>query len=205
MEWLPRQVLAVVLWIIWCALHSLLITDGVTGCLQKRFGRWFRYYRLAYNLTALTTLVPVALYSMAVDTAPVFRWEGRLAILRYALISVALGLFGAGARHYRLSKVVGIDQIRTGKTSRLLTESDLLSTSGIHGLIRHPWYAGALLLVWTREVGWVGLFTNIVLSLYLVIGALLEESRLVREFGASYRDYQKRVSLLIPLKWLKSK
>lgn len=40
------------------------------------------------------------------------------------------------------------------------------------------------------------------LSAYLVIGALLEERRLVAEFGDAYRRYQEKVSIGFPLKWL---
>ena len=54
-------------------------------------------------------------------------------------------------------------------------------------------------------MGLVGLATNIVLSLYLVIGAFLEERKLLREFGDAYRQYQNRVSMLLPLKWIQAK
>jgi protein-S-isoprenylcysteine O-methyltransferase Ste14 len=40
-----------------------------------------------------------------------------------------------------------------------------------------------------------------VLSAYLVIGTLLEERKLVLEFGDKYREYQRQVSMFIPLKW----
>jgi len=38
----------------------------------------------------------------------------------------------------------------------------------------------------------------------LIVGTYLEEKKLVREFGEKYLIYQKRVSMLIPYKWLKS-
>jgi beta-lactamase class D len=43
---------------------------------------------------------------------------------------------------------------------------------------------------------------NLVLSAYLVIGTLLEERKLMLEFGKEYRDYQGRVSMFLPIKWL---
>ncbi len=195
--------IAVALWILWCFLHSFLIATPVTDYLKKRWGRAFRYYRLFYNIVALITFAPLALYSIAIETVPLFRWEGALAILRFGLLAAAAGLFIAGARRYRLSKVVGIYQIRTGNTSHLFSEGDVLSTTGIHGLIRHPWYVAALLLVWARDIGLVGLSTNIVFSLYLIIGAFLEEAKLLKEFGTTYREYQTRVSMMFPWKWLK--
>ena len=42
------------------------------------------------------------------------------------------------------------------------------------------------------------LVTNLVLTAYFVIGAILEERKLVAEFGEEYREYQKRVPMLVP-------
>jgi protein-S-isoprenylcysteine O-methyltransferase Ste14 len=40
-----------------------------------------------------------------------------------------------------------------------------------------------------------------VFTAYVVVGTLLEEKKLVAEFGEEYRSYQRRVSMLVPLKW----
>ena len=42
------------------------------------------------------------------------------------------------------------------------------------------------------------LVLNLGLTIYLVVGAIYEERKLVREFGDLYVDYQKRVPMLIP-------
>jgi protein-S-isoprenylcysteine O-methyltransferase Ste14 len=39
----------------------------------------------------------------------------------------------------------------------------------------------------------------------LIIGAFLEEKKLVREFGEGYRAYQARVSMFLPYQWVKLK
>ncbi|MCB0855774.1 MAG: protein-S-isoprenylcysteine methyltransferase, partial [Bacteroidetes bacterium] len=41
------------------------------------------------------------------------------------------------------------------------------------------------------------IFTLITL-IYLIVGTILEEKKLVNEFGDAYRDYQKKVKMLIP-------
>jgi protein-S-isoprenylcysteine O-methyltransferase Ste14 len=44
-----------------------------------------------------------------------------------------------------------------------------------------------------------------VISAYFIIGTILEERKLLLEFGERYREYQKNVSMFIPYKWLKTK
>jgi protein-S-isoprenylcysteine O-methyltransferase Ste14 len=136
---------------------------------------------------------------------PIFVWNGALVLVQYGLLSLSIFLFLAGARHYSLSSFLGLAQILEGESNRTLSIRSAFATSGILSIIRHPWYAGGLLLIWARDLGWTALFTNFVLSLYMVIGALLEERKLIKEFSDDYRHYQNRVSMLFPWKWLKKK
>jgi protein-S-isoprenylcysteine O-methyltransferase Ste14 len=39
-------------------------------------------------------------------------------------------------------------------------------------------------------------------SIYFVVGAIIEEKRLVLTFGDEYRRYKQRVSMLVPVKWI---
>jgi protein-S-isoprenylcysteine O-methyltransferase Ste14 len=62
-----------------------------------------------------------------------------------------------------------------------------------------------VLLLWARDLDPAGLVVSGVLTAYVLVGTLLEERKLVREFGEAYRDYQRRVSMLVPVKWLRSR
>jgi protein-S-isoprenylcysteine O-methyltransferase Ste14 len=61
------------------------------------------------------------------------------------------------------------------------------------------------MIVWLRDICLLSLLINIVTSAYLVIGGFLEERKLLMEFGERYREYQKKVSMFIPYKWLKTR
>jgi len=92
-----------VLWIIWCALHSSMISVTATGYLKRRLGgRRFRIYRLIFNLVALVTVIPVIVYEQWLRGPMIFRWEGFLIVFQVILLISALLLFLAGARHYDL-------------------------------------------------------------------------------------------------------
>ncbi len=114
-------------------------------------------------------------------------------------------LFYAGSKHYDGSQFLGIRQIKDNSTTKVLTESGELNTSGILGYIRHPWYTGAIAIIWARDIDKVSIIVNLILTIYLIAGTILEEQKLVKEFGDQYRDYQKNVSMLLPLKWLNLK
>jgi protein-S-isoprenylcysteine O-methyltransferase Ste14 len=189
----------------WCFLHSAMISISVTDYLKRSLGPAFRFYRVFYNITAVITLVPVAVFSYSVRTQPIFSWDGYWRIIQVVLLGTAGLVFFLGARHYDARQLLGIKQIQEGSADKAITASGELDTSGVLGLIRHPWYTAGMLLIWAGQLDISALLVNTILTAYLFIGTLLEEKKLVREFGAEYRAYQARVSMFIPYKWLKSK
>jgi protein-S-isoprenylcysteine O-methyltransferase Ste14 len=86
-----------------------------------------------------------------------------------------------------------------------MTESGEFDSSGVLGVVRHPWYLAVFILLWARDLSLAEMTINMILSAYLVIGTFLEEQKLVLEFGDQYKVYQRQVSMFIPLKWLGSK
>lgn len=192
-------------WMAWCTLHSALIATSVMDTLKRKLGNGFRFYRLFYNTVSILTLVPVILYTRAIEEAPVFRWEGLPVIGQAMLLTAGLLLFIAGGRNYDGLQFLGIRQIRTGKTTATLSRSNRINTSGILKVIRHPWYLGGMLIVWARDMSLVTINVNLIIVAYFIIGSYLEEKKLLLEFGDSYRKYQQEVSMLFPYKWLKGR
>jgi protein-S-isoprenylcysteine O-methyltransferase Ste14 len=189
----------------WCFLHSAMISISVTEYLKRSLGPKFRYYRLFYNVVSALTLVPVMLFAYSVRTQPIFSWDGYLRIVQVLLLGTAVLLFFLGARHYDARQLLGIKQIQEGTSDKAITDSGKLDTSGVLGMVRHPWYSAGMLLIWAGQMDVSTSVVNIILTAYLVIGAFLEERKLVREFGEEYRAYQKRVSMFIPFLCLRSK
>jgi len=187
-----------------CALHSAMISETATRILRRLLGGHFRFYRLFFNAVAVVTLIPPLMVSASVAGTPWFRWEGPLLAVRYALIACGLLLFVAGGRHYSLGQFIGTSQLR-GAASGGLAAGGGIDSTGILGLIRHPWYTATALLIWARDLDTARLVENGVLTAYLVVGTLLEERKLAHELGDSYIRYRERVSMFVPLKWLRSR
>lgn len=200
-----KHLILLLLVIAWCVLHSAMISISVTEYIKKRLGPKFRFYRLFYNLMAILTLIPVALFAHSNQTQVIFNWNGYMRIGQVILLGLAGLLFFLGGRRYDAGQMLGIKQIRAGTSHRVLTETGELDTSGILGITRHPWYLAAILLIWARQLDVSAILINAVFTSYLIVGTFLEEKKLVGEFGQKYLAYQKRVSMLVPYKWLRSK
>ena len=82
--------------IAWCVLHSAMISVSVTEYLKKRLGPKFRFYRLFFNLIAILTLIPVALYAYSIRTQAIFHWDGYMRIGQMLLLIVAVLLIFLG-------------------------------------------------------------------------------------------------------------
>jgi protein-S-isoprenylcysteine O-methyltransferase Ste14 len=182
-----------------------MISVSVTEYLKRRLGSGFRFNRLFFNLISILTLVPVVVFAHSIRTQVIFQWNGYMRIGQVVLLGIAVWLFFLGGRHYDARQFWGIKQISEGSSNMVLTQTGELDTSGILGVTRHPWYLGVILFIWGRQLDVSAILVNLILTAYLIIGTYLEEKKLVGEFGEKYLAYQKRVSMLIPYKWLKSK
>jgi len=184
----------------WCFLHSAMISLTVTHYLKQKVPDKYCYYRLFFNFIALLTLIPVIWYKYSLQTEVVFNWSGYLVVVQVVLICTGILLFFLGAKKYDFRRFLGLSQLNETQSSRGITQSGELDTSGILSVVRHPWYTGLLLVLWARPMDISTLVLNSVFTIYLFVGAYLEERKLIDEFGETYKQYQNNVSMLFPIK-----
>ena len=179
-------------WTAYCTLHSAMISESATRVVKRGLGNGYRFYRLFFNVVAVVTLIPILWYAQSMRGGPIFVWTGGWLVLRYVLLACGVVLVVAGGWHYSLWQFVGISQLR-GPSSGGIATGGGIDSSGVLGLVRHPWYTAVVLLLWAGDLDLAAVVGNGVLTAYIVIGTLLEERKLVHEFGDAYRDYQQRV------------
>jgi protein-S-isoprenylcysteine O-methyltransferase Ste14 len=171
-------------WVIYFSIHSLLAIESW----KKRFNS--SAYRIVYSLISIIGLLFLLTLNGSIESGNFFESEGFIKYLSLMLATFGVMTIQLGFRQYGFKSFLGITE-----------EKNELNEEGILKYIRHPIYAGVILIV-------TGFFlfipnvptmiTCLCIFAYLPIGIFLEERKLIRHFGDSYLEYKKRVPLLIP-------
>jgi len=94
----------------------------------------------------------------------------------------------------------GLRPIRYRSRAKPSTSS-VLVVKGAYRWVRHPLYFVVLLMIWSYPVLTVDrqLF-NMLWTMWIIVGTVLEERDLTADFGDDYREYQRKVPMLLPIK-----
>ncbi|MBI5572465.1 MAG: hypothetical protein HY914_21155 [Desulfomonile tiedjei] len=191
-----RLIITALLWTLWCLVHSLLASEPIvrkTGLLRTRFKP---YYRLAYSVFAAASLSLVWWLTPNEASIPLWSWSGELAAIRLTVVVVALAAAYLSFSSIGILDFLGLTALGIGRKGAVTSRK--LITRGIYGRIRHPQFLAGLLLLWSRDLTDTGLVINVVLSLYLFVGARIEEQKLLAQFGPEYAHYKEQVPAFVP-------
>ena len=152
-------------------------------------------YRLIYNVIGVITLLPVLIIPALLPGQTLYELRGVwlvLAILGqvFAVLVLFMGLFQTDPW-----KFLGLRQLihPSGEGDQELV------VSGFYRCVRHPLYVAGLIFIWLMPVMTTSLIIlNLGLTLYIYIGSIFEERRLLVEYGTAYLTYRRYVPRLIP-------
>jgi len=153
-----------------------------------------RFYRLFFNIVAISLLVGLVFYFQTLSTSFLF---DSMPMIGGAFILVGLLVILLALKGYHLGEFSGWYQMQHQGRS----PEHSLKQEGLNKYIRHPLYTGNFFLL----IGLILYFPAtkvlavvVISSLYLIIGTRLEEQKLVGFFGETYRKYQKEVGRFLP-------
>ena len=192
MTGMPVYIFLTLLWVLFGVMHSVLAAKGWKQWVQRKMGVYARYYRLSYSLLSLLLLIVIVAYHWQVPALRFWHTPLPLQLLSASLAVGGLIIMGICTRKYffYLSGAAVLLQREEPEAK--------LETGGLHRYVRHPLYVGTLLLVWALLpllplLSY--LISCVMITLYTFIGAMLEERKLVKEFGEDYRHYQREVPM----------
>ena len=181
-------------WTLYGILHSILASRDCKDFVARKFKTIYRYYRLFYIIVACITIIP--LLWLLYLTPSFLLWEPGLLSRIGGIACVIIGsvIMALSLRLY-FSTVLRIRDLVTE------TSDSVLFQKGLHSHVRHPLYLGTFFMLW-------GIFlmiplgsflvTNIVITLYTLLGIRFEEKKLKAAFGDIYLRYMKEVPMIWP-------
>lgn len=175
-------------------IHSLTAANWFKERASIILGGWYKYYRILYNVVSMITFVPVFLiwarysaYAPVIYIAPQF-----LHLPLYAVQVISLGAAVLTFLKFDFLEFIGL---KTGASQ----EGQKLVTAGLYGAVRHPMYLFIIIFLWTKPAfNSLYLLAAFLFTAYFVVGAFLEEKKLIKEFGEEYRRYQEEVPMFLP-------
>ncbi len=176
--------------------HSLLATLAAKARARQWFGPGTdRWYRLAYNFLGILTFLPILALTAGLPSQSLYVIPTPWSYVTLAGQLLALLALGIGLLHTGIWTFLGFEQMLNPSRN----EPAQMVAGGLYRWVRHPLYTAGLVFIWLTPIMTSNLLAlNIGLTIYLVLGAIYEERKLVLEFGEAYLRYQETTPMLIP-------
>ena len=178
-------------------IHSLIAANGFKHLIYRLLGEGAKkYYRLFYSLFASVTLLPVLILPAIIPDQTLYKIPEPLVYFTVFIQIVSVLLLVYSVLQTGALQFIGLSQAFG------LKREDKLNTDGLYRYMRHPLYTFSLLVLWltpTMTRNFALLYAA--LTVYIIIGAVFEERKLLQTFGAAYQEYRAKTPFLIPLKF----
>lgn len=173
--------------------HSGLSALRVKGRIIKRWGK--RMNARIYSITSVVTLL-IAFLSMNFRGWLYFITQPSQINLPLFLLGIISGVGGVILASIA-SKVISVSTVADMQPER---KAELV-TDGPYSRIRHPLYLAVFLIFSALALIYpfpVVIVFSLSMICYTVIGAFLEERKLVRYYGDEYLEYKKKAGFIFP-------
>lgn len=189
------------LFLLWALIHSFLASLTAKKLAGRILGRYYAFYRLAY--VTLSALSFAALWFFAPrPQGSIYYIGGVWFIILKGIQTLALiGFLFAGSQ-FNMEEFLGFLDISKYFSVHLEPrQPEPLNTGGYFAYVRHPLYLFGMIILWSDPEMTVWWFTiSVAITIYLVIGTVFEERKLIAIYGDQYREYRRTVRRFLPIK-----
>jgi protein-S-isoprenylcysteine O-methyltransferase Ste14 len=180
--------------VLWGIVHSLLASMGFKKFLRRVLGDGFmKFYRLLYNLFAVISIAPALYLMVSLPNTTLYQIPAPWKYLMLAGQGISVLLLFIAVFQTDVLSFAGLRQlVEEEKTGNLVT-------TGLYRSVRHPLYTFSLLILWfSPSMTFNSFLVYIALTVYVLIGIIFEERKLLREYGKEYADYKLTTPMLLP-------
>lgn len=189
--------------------HSLLASFKIKRKLADKVGNYIAFYRLAYNIISVLSVV-LLIWLLPKPDLIIYDLNYPYDII--ILVPQFLSLAGIiwSLRFISTREFLGIEQVKRWFGNKYnmseLDERMTLVIEGPYKYMRHPILFFSVMFLILRPVMSLFYLTCLIcIILYIHIGSIYEEKRLVEKFGTRYIEYQKKVPRFFPLRLFRFK
>lgn len=182
-------------WVLFYGSHSFLSALNIKRKFRAIMGNGYIWYRLLYSLWSAILFLGIFLYAATIP--PNWLWQQGYMGTYFGFMLATFGTVLAvkSFKGTRLPRFIGIQPYDD------LQEQDELLTMGLYRYMRHPLYAG-LILIFLGYFLYIPNLASMIhllaLLAYLPLGIHFEEKKLLQLYGEKYSMYRQRVPPLIP-------
>jgi methanethiol S-methyltransferase len=188
--------LSALLWTTFYLVHSVFASLTVKAWVHKKLPALFPFYRILYNGFAIGSFMLVSWYVSGLPDTALWETSHAIRLSGIALLIFGLVMLVIALANYNLNEFVGIEPM-----AEFAPGIKKLTVTGPNRWMRHPLYTATLILL----VGYVMLSPTrntllfvCISAIYIVIGSILEEKKLVKFYGSDYINYRERVKRFFP-------
>jgi len=184
--------------------HTLLASNKIKKTIIEKLGVKIAFYRLFYNFSSL--LFFIVFYAVAPKPkVVVYDLQFPFDIITFALQVLSLIGLVWSTGPIELKEFLGTAQVERYLRGEYkledLDEKQTLKIEGASKFVRHPVYLFSILFLGFRPTMSLFYFVMFIcIVVYFYAGSIYEERKLVEKFGDKYREYQRKVPRIFPLK-----
>lgn len=178
-------------WVIYFFLHSVLASNHVKDQLIGKVFANTRSYRLFYAVVSTAGLLVILVIQLYLPSQSIIENNSWTQFAGLMFATFGLLIIKASFRYISLKSFIGLE-----------TEKEIeLIRRGLHRKVRHPIYSGTILLA-IGAVFFVPTDLMVISALsifvYLPLGIMFEEEKLVKIYGVEYLTYKKTTPSILP-------
>ena len=193
-----KYLIIALMWSVFGLIHSFLVSVRFSSWASSIMGQYFAFYRLTYNVFSLLLFVIILSFTRTLDSELVIQFSPPWTIIQSISLLASCVVMIWAFLSYDYLEFVGIRQIIDRSKRKDSTHPKTITKKGLLGIVRHPMYLATIIFMWSLDSTRADVLTHIILTIYILVGIIFEERKLVKQHGTVYIEYRKVVPALIP-------